>query len=84
LKGVHKDIYTDNMEILQAYFPSLIKVDALINGRSQWPQGLRHEPSSPTQTLGSWVRIPLGAWMYIYAFICVYVVLCVGSDLATG
>jgi hypothetical protein len=27
---------------------------------SQWPRGLMY---SPTQTLGSWVRIPLGAWM---------------------
>jgi hypothetical protein len=27
--------------------------------RSQWPRNLRHEHSSPAQTLGSWVRIPL-------------------------
>jgi hypothetical protein len=26
---------------------------------SQWPRGLRHELSSPAQTLGSWVRIHL-------------------------
>jgi hypothetical protein len=32
---------------------------------SQWPRGLRHEPSSPDQTLGSRVRIPLQAWMSI-------------------
>jgi hypothetical protein len=31
---------------------------------------LRHEPSSPAQTLVSWVRIPLKAWMSI----CVYFV----------
>jgi hypothetical protein len=36
--------------------------------RSQWPRGLRHEPSSPAQTLGSWVRIPLEAWISV----CVY------------
>jgi hypothetical protein len=51
--------------------------------RSQWPPGLRHKLSSPAQTLGSWVRIPLEAWMYV----CVYsvcVVLCVGSGLSTG
>jgi hypothetical protein len=37
--------------------------------RSQWPRGLRHELTSPAQTLGSWVRIPLQAWMSV----CVYV-----------
>jgi hypothetical protein len=39
--------------------------------------------SWPAWTLGSWVRIPLEAWM----FVCVYSVLvltCVGSGLATG
>jgi hypothetical protein len=30
-------------------------------GRSQWPRGLRHEPSSPARTLGSWVRIALNS-----------------------
>jgi hypothetical protein len=28
-------------------------------------RGLRHEPSSPARTLGSWVRIPLKAWMSV-------------------
>jgi hypothetical protein len=32
--------------------------------RSQWPRGLRHELSSPAQTLGSWVRIPPEACVY--------------------
>jgi hypothetical protein len=36
--------------------------------RSQWQRGLRHELSSFAQTLGSWVRIPLEAWMSV----CVY------------
>jgi hypothetical protein len=47
------------------------------------PPRLRHEPCSPARTLGSWVRIPLEAWM----FVCVYsvcVVLCIGSGLVTG
>jgi hypothetical protein len=48
--------------------------------RSQWPRGLRHELSSLARTLGSWVRILLGAWMSV----CVCVALCVGSGLATG
>jgi hypothetical protein len=36
--------------------------------RSQWLRVLRHELSSPARTLGSWVRAPLQAWM----FVCVY------------
>jgi hypothetical protein len=46
--------------------------------RSQWPRGLRHDTSSLTRTLGSWVRI----------YVCVYfvscIVLCVGSGLTMG
>jgi hypothetical protein len=36
--------------------------------RSQWSHGLRHELSSAARTLGSWVRIPLEAWMSV----CIY------------
>jgi hypothetical protein len=36
--------------------------------RSQWRRRLRHEPSSPAQTLGSWVRIPLEAWMSVSVY----------------
>jgi hypothetical protein len=43
----------------------------------------RHEISSPAQTLGSRVRIPLEAWMYIRAS-SVLVLSCLGSGLATG
>jgi hypothetical protein len=51
--------------------------------RSQWPLGLRHELSSPAQTLGSWVPIPREAWMSVRVYyICA--VLCAGSGLATG
>jgi hypothetical protein len=32
--------------------------------------GVRHELPSPAQTLGSWFRIPLKAWMSV----CVYFV----------
>jgi hypothetical protein len=39
--------------------------------------------SSPPDTLGPWVRIPLEAWISLCIY-CVCVVLCVGSDLATG
>jgi hypothetical protein len=51
------------------------------HSRSQWPRGLRHEMSSPAWTLGSWVRIPLEAWLF--AFI-LFVLSCVSSGLATG
>jgi hypothetical protein len=36
--------------------------------RSQWRRGLRHEMSSRARTLGSWIRIPLKARI----FVCVY------------
>jgi hypothetical protein len=47
--------------------PSLIysRYIAII-GRSRWPSGLRrHELSSLALTLGSWVRVPLKAWMSV-------------------
>jgi hypothetical protein len=49
--------------------------------QSQWPRSLRYEMSSLVRTRGSWVQIPLKAWI----FFCVYsVFLCVGRGLATG
>jgi hypothetical protein len=45
-------------------------------GRSRWSRGLRHEPSSPAQTLGSWVPIPLNAWMSVSVY-SVFVLFCV-------
>jgi hypothetical protein len=35
---------------------------------SQWPRDLRHQLSFPAQTLGSWVRIPIEAWMSVYVY----------------
>jgi hypothetical protein len=43
--------------------------------RSQWLRGLRHVLSMTTRTLGSQVRILLGAWMCVRIFLCC-VVLC--------
>jgi hypothetical protein len=41
--------------------------------------------SSLARRPGSWVRIPLRAWMYdVCAFFCVCVVLCLGRGLATS
>jgi hypothetical protein len=50
-----------------------------LTGRPQRPRSLRHEMSSLARTLGSWVRIPLEAWMSV----CVYSVFMLGSGLAT-
>jgi hypothetical protein len=45
--------------------------------RSQWQRGLRHELSSLARTLGSWVRIPLKAWMSVCAFtLCLCCLVC--------
>jgi hypothetical protein len=41
--------------------------------RSQWLHGLRHELSSPAQTLGLWVRVPLEACMSVFVLSCVQV-----------
>ena len=41
-----------------------------ITGWSQWPRGLRRR-STAARLLRSWVRIPLGAWMFIYCECCV-------------
>jgi hypothetical protein len=46
--------------------------------RSQWPRRVRHEMSSPAQAVGSWVRIPLEAW------ISVFMLSCICSGLMTG
>jgi hypothetical protein len=47
-----------------------------MEGRSQWPRSLSYELSSPIETLGSWVRIPLKAWMSVYVY-SVFVLFCV-------
>jgi hypothetical protein len=51
--------------------------------QSQWPRGLRYEMSLPAWTLGSWVRIPLEAWMFVRVY-SVFVLSCVSSCIATG
>jgi hypothetical protein len=44
--------------------------------RSEWPRGLTHGPFLPARTLGSWVQIPLEAWLSgcVYS---VFVLFCV-------
>jgi hypothetical protein len=51
--------------------------------RSQWPRYLRHEMFTPSQTVGSWVRIPVDAWMS-FRVSSMFVLSCICSGLATG
>jgi hypothetical protein len=51
--------------------------------RPQWPRGVMHESSSLARTPGSWVRIPLEAWMSVSVY-SVFLLFCVGSGLAMG
>jgi hypothetical protein len=53
-----------------------------ILSRSQSPRGLRHEPSSPAQTLGSWARIPLEAWISVCVY-SVFMLSCVQVETAS-
>jgi len=41
-----------------------------MSGRSQGPRGLRRR-STAARLLRSWVRIPLGAWMFVCCECCV-------------
>jgi hypothetical protein len=49
--------------------------------QSQWPLHLRYEMFSPARKLGSWVRIPLEAWMSVRVS-AVFMLSDVGSGLA--
>jgi hypothetical protein len=51
--------------------------------RSQLPRCIRHEMSLPVRTMGSWVRIPLKAWLSL-CLSFVSVLPCIGIGLATG
>jgi hypothetical protein len=51
--------------------------------RSLWPRGLRHEPSSLARTLGSRIRIPIKAWMFVCIY-SVFVLLYEDRGLATS
>jgi hypothetical protein len=51
--------------------------------RSQWPRGLKHKMSSSPQTLRLRVRIHPKVWLSL-CFCSVFMLSCVGSDLATG
>jgi hypothetical protein len=74
-------VYSTAGQISSSFVPSLFAVSvSYISGysccRSQWLRSLRHEPSSPARTLGSWVRIPLKAWISV-CFYSVFMLFCV-------
>jgi len=50
-----------------------------VNCQSQWPPGLSRR-SSTARLLRSWIRIPLGAWMFVCCECCVLS----GSGLCDG
>jgi hypothetical protein len=75
--------YTDSPWNVGTFWPSdwcregFIKYAPTICSRAdQWLRSLRHKLSSSAETLGSWVRIPLEAWMSVYVY-SVFVLSCV-------
>jgi hypothetical protein len=56
------------LQKLYKYYSLIYENLNCVDCRSQWSRDLRHELSSPSQTLGSCFRIPLEARM----FVCVY------------
>jgi hypothetical protein len=80
---------TKTTELTYAFYAILISVATICSinklrfgglvlnsWRSQWPSGLRHEPSFPARTLESWVRIPLEPWISVCVY-SVFVLSCV-------
>jgi hypothetical protein len=61
-------MYCGYISTVAKYVFIYIYIDLWFVCRSQWPRCLKHELSSPSQTLESWVRIPLETWMSL----CVY------------
>jgi hypothetical protein len=63
---------------LEYSFPALLYLfEEILICRSQWPRGLSHRLPSLSQTLGSWIRMPLKRWMSVE---CAFI-LCVGRGL---
>jgi hypothetical protein len=68
IQARHFILSRDTLTIRLKHYSEMLNLTC----RAQWSRGLRHEPSSPARILGSWVRISLEAWMFVY----VYSVLC--------
>jgi hypothetical protein len=66
-------IYCSNKRKREKHLNRLEKCHA-----DQWQRGLRQELSSLSRTLGSCVRIPLKAWMFVLS--CVYVEVLLQAD----
>jgi hypothetical protein len=49
-------------------FISNFGMHILLTCRQLCPRGLRHELFSSARTLGSWVQIPLKAWMSVFVY----------------
>jgi hypothetical protein len=56
--------YTSGLNYQRETSRTGIMDQAVAPGRSQWPRGLRRR-SAAKHLLGSWIRIPLGAWMFV-------------------
>jgi hypothetical protein len=58
--------------IFTMHFNKLINFKSINvkGGRSQWPRGLRRR-STAARLLRSWVRIPVGAWIFVCCVCCV-------------
>ena len=57
-------------EVVRYWVCTVTSLFHIYNRRSQWPHGLRCR-SSAARLLRSWVRIPLGAWMFVCCECCV-------------
>jgi hypothetical protein len=69
--------FTSNVKFLSDSLQPYSLYVAMSNaGRSQWPHVLRHELSSLARTLGSWVPIPLEAWMSVLCAFILFVLFC--------
>ena len=58
---------TVSFELYSKLFPILLSQISFLKGsksQSQWPNGLRRG-STAARLLGSRIRIPLGAWMFV-------------------
>jgi hypothetical protein len=54
-----------SLTVLERISRNLAVSQSICSRRSQWPLSLRQELSSLARTLGSWVRIPIEAWMSV-------------------
>jgi hypothetical protein len=84
LNGVSSSMHLSHHQMtigawkLTYYISPLVYFPTYLISRSQCPRGLRHELPSLARTLGSWVQIPLKAWLSVCVY-PVFVFLCVSG-----